>query len=48
MAKYIYGTALLLIIGWAAGIIGFHAGNWIHLLMVGAIVLLSLNVIREG
>ncbi len=46
MRQILYVVALLLIIGWAIGFIGYHAGGLIHILLVIAIVAVLLDVIR--
>jgi hypothetical protein len=44
--KVTYLLAFLLIIGWAVGFFGFHAGNEIHLLLAMAMVTVLVNIIR--
>jgi len=44
--KVTYLLACLLLIGWAVGFFGFHAGNSIHLLFAMAMVAVLVNIIR--
>jgi len=46
MGNILYLIAVILIIGWAIGFIGFHAGGLIHILLVIAIIAVILRVIR--
>jgi len=48
MGNLLYIIAVILIIGWAIGFIGFHAGGLIHILLVIAIIAVILLVIRGG
>ncbi len=45
MGNLLYLVAVILIIGWAIGFVGFHAGGLIHLLLIIAIVAILLRVI---
>ena len=45
MGNLLYIIAVILIIGWAVGFIGFHAGGLIHVLLVIAVVAILLRVI---
>ena len=45
MGNLLYIIAVILIIGWAVGFIGFHAGGLIHVLLVIAVVAVLLRVI---
>jgi len=45
MGNLLYIIAVILIIGWAVGFIGFHAGGLIHILLVIAVVAILLRVI---
>jgi len=38
MNNLLYTIAVILIIGWAIGFIGFHAGGLIHVLLLIAVV----------
>ncbi len=46
MGNLLYVIAVVLIIAWAIGFLGFHAGRFIHILLVIAIVAVILKVIR--
>ncbi len=45
MGNLLYIVAVILIIGWAVGFVGFHAGGLIHLLLVIAIIAVLIRVI---
>jgi hypothetical protein len=45
MNNLLYLIAVLLIIGWAVGFIGFHAGGIIHVLLVLAVIAVLFRVI---
>jgi hypothetical protein len=47
MGNLLYVIAVILIIGWAIGFFGYHAGGIIHVLLVIGIVLFLLKVIRR-
>ena len=46
MSNLLYIIAVLLVIGWAIGFIGFHVGGIIHILLVIAIIAVLLRVIQ--
>jgi hypothetical protein len=46
MGNILYIIAVILVIGWAVGFLGFHAGGIIHILLVIAIIAFLLRVIR--
>ena len=46
MENLLYIIAVILIIGWLIGFIGFHAGGLIHLLLVIALVVILLRIIQ--
>jgi len=47
MGNLLYIIAVILIIGWLIGFIGYHAGGGlIHLLLVIAVIAIVLNVIQ--
>ena len=46
MANLLYILAVILIIGWAVGFLGFHAGGLIHILLVIALIAVVLRVIQ--
>ncbi len=45
MRSILYIVAVLLVIGWAIGFIGYQAGGIIHILLVIAIIAVLLNII---
>ena len=45
MGNLLYIIAVILIIGWAIGFVGFHAGGLIHILLVIALIAVVLRVI---
>jgi len=48
MRSILYIIAVLLVIGWAIGFIGYHAGGIIHILLVIALISIILGVIRRA
>jgi len=48
MGNLLYIVAVILIIAWAIGFLGYHAGGLIHILLVIAIVAFLLKVIRRA
>ena len=46
MENLLYVLAVILIIGWAIGFIGFHVGGLIHVLLVIALIAVILRIIR--
>jgi hypothetical protein len=46
MGNLLYIIAVILIISWAIGFLGFHAGGIIHILLVIAIIAVLLRLIR--
>ena len=46
MGNLLYIIAVILIIGWLIGFLGYHAGGLIHILLVIAIIAVLLRVIR--
>ena len=46
MRSILYIIAVIMIIGWASGFIGYQAGAIIHLLLVIAAISILLSVIR--
>lgn len=46
MGNLLYIIAVILVIAWAIGFLGFHAGGIIHILLVIAIIAVILKVIR--
>ncbi|MDE3214067.1 MAG: lmo0937 family membrane protein [Bacteroidota bacterium] len=45
MGNLLYVIAVILVIIWAVGFLGFHAGGIIHLLLVIAIIAVLLRLI---
>jgi len=48
MGNLLYVIAVVLIIAWAIGFLGYHAGGIIHVLLVIAIIAILLKVIRRA
>jgi Family of unknown function (DUF5670) len=46
MNRLLYLIAVILVIGWVIGVVGYSAGGLIHILLVIAIISLLLNFIR--
>ncbi len=46
MGYLLYVIAVLLVIGWAIGFIGYGAGGLIHILLVIAVIAVLLNIIK--
>jgi len=46
MGNLLYIIAVILIIGWAVGFIGYNAGGIIHILLIIAVVSVLLRIIR--
>jgi hypothetical protein len=46
MRNILYIVAIIFVIGWLIGLIGFHMGSAIHLLLVLAIVAVLLNILQ--
>lgn len=46
MGNLLYIVAVILIIGWAVGFIGYSAGGIIHILLVIAIIAVLFRVIQ--
>ena len=47
MGNLLYLIAVILVIAWAIGFLGYNAGGIIHILLVLAIVAFLLKVIRR-
>ncbi len=45
MGNILYIIAVILVIGWLIGFIGFHAGGLIHILLVIAVIAVLLRLI---
>jgi predicted ferric reductase len=48
MGNLLYIIAVILIIAWAIGFLGYHAGGLIHILLVIAIIAVLLRLIGGG
>ncbi|CAN5459510.1 hypothetical protein BH11BAC3_BH11BAC3_09410 [soil metagenome] len=48
MGNLLYVIAVILVIAWLIGFLGFHAGGIIHILLVIAIIAFLLKVIRRA
>ena len=48
MGGILYIVAVILIIFWAIGYFGYHAGGIIHVLLVIAVIAILLRVIRSA
>ncbi len=48
MGNLLYLVAVVLVIAWAIGFLGYHAGGLIHILLVIAVIALLLKIIRRA
>ncbi len=46
MSNLLYIIAVILVIGWAIGFIGYNAGGVIHILLVIALIAVILRIIQ--
>lgn len=46
MGNLLYFVAVILLLGWAIGLIGFNAGGLIHILLVIAIIAVLFRIIQ--
>ncbi len=46
MGNLLYIVAVIMVIGWLIGFVGYGAGGLIHILLVIAIIVVLLNVIQ--
>ncbi|WP_152268448.1 lmo0937 family membrane protein [Agriterribacter humi] len=46
MGNLLYLIAVILVIAWAIGFLGYHASGLIHILLVIAVVVVLLRIIR--
>jgi hypothetical protein len=46
MGNLLYTLAVILLIAWAIGFLGFHVGGIIHILLVIAIIAVLLRIIQ--
>jgi len=45
MGNLLYIIAVILVIGWAIGFLGYHSGGLIHILLVIAVILFIVKII---
>jgi hypothetical protein len=48
MGNLLYIIAVILVIAWAIGFLGYHAGGLIHFLLVIAVIAVLLKIIRRA
>ncbi len=48
MGGILYLIAVILVIAWAIGFLGYHAGGLIHILLVIAVIAVLLKIIRRA
>jgi hypothetical protein len=48
MGNLLYVIAVILVIAWLIGFLGYHAGGLIHILLVIALIAVLLKVIRRA
>ena len=48
MGGLLYLIAVILVIAWAIGFLGYHAGGVIHILLVIAVIAVLLKIIRRA
>ena len=48
MGNLLYLIAVILVLFWAIGFLGYHAGGIIHLLLVIAVIAILLKIIRRA
>jgi hypothetical protein len=48
MGNLLYVIAVILIIGWLVGFVGYNAGGVIHILLVIAVIAILLRLIQGG
>lgn len=48
MGNLLYVIAVILVIGWAIGFIGYSVGGLIHILLVIAVIAILLRLISGG
>jgi hypothetical protein len=46
MGNLLYVIAVILVIAWAIGFLGYHVGGIIHILLIIAVVAVLLKIIR--
>jgi len=48
MGNLLYFIVVVLVIAWAIGFLGYHAGAGIHLLLVIAVLAILLKVVKKA
>jgi hypothetical protein len=48
MGNLLYMIAVILVVAWLVGFLGYAAGGLIHLLLILAVIAILLNVISGG
>jgi predicted ferric reductase len=48
MGNLLYLVAVILVIAWLIGFLGYHAGGLIHILLVIAVIAILLKLIRRS
>jgi predicted ferric reductase len=48
MGNLLYLVAVVLVIAWAIGFLGYHTGGIIHILLVIAVIAILLKIIGGG
>lgn len=48
MGNLLYTVAIILVIAWLVGFVGFHAGGLIHVLLVIAVIAIILRLISSN
>lgn len=48
MGGILYVIAVILVIAWLIGFVGYHAGGLIHILIVIAVIAFILGIIRRA
>ncbi len=46
MSNLLYVVAVVLVIAWAIGFLGYHVGSLIHILLVIAVIAVVLRIIQ--
>jgi len=46
MGNLLYAVAVILLIAWAIGFVGFHAGGIIHVLLVIEVIAVIIRIIQ--
>jgi hypothetical protein len=46
MSNLLYTIAVILLLAWAIGFLGYHAGGIIHILLVLAVIAVLLRIIQ--